>query len=357
MIAAALALLLSEVCPRLVASPGALGSTDPFKAPAPAAVTANHDGYELYRQRRWDDARQKYRAALAADPEFRGPRLNIACSLVRQERWADGAQEAASLMADAFVPWAREIREAFDLAPLRARPEFRLLREAEAAAAAKWGQGLDRALLFVARVRPAVKLLPEGVLVLSPGQEIFAWLPALGRYRQVTAEDGRVLALAPSPDGRRVAYLRGDKLVRRPGQPARLRDIGVRVLELGSMSYGPLVPIAGDVAWVELAWSRTGAATVTVAREPGVEVCVLGRSELDCAGGLGAKAGGQGTRLTGLGVQPEAVVESSASACPFTAANTRRPDGVPAIEVRAATGRLRLGGPHGAGLSGLPFPR
>ena len=61
----------------------------------------------------------KYRAAEAADPEFLAPRLNVACSFVRQERFAEATAEVEALLARAYVPWAREVLEAADLGALK----------------------------------------------------------------------------------------------------------------------------------------------------------------------------------------------------------------------------------------------
>ena len=70
-----------------VASPtSGPGILDPFHVPTPAAAQLNADGKLLYRKGRWDEARQKYRAAEGSDPDFLAPALNVACSFVRQER-------------------------------------------------------------------------------------------------------------------------------------------------------------------------------------------------------------------------------------------------------------------------------
>ena len=72
--------------PKPVPGPGV---ADPFRAPDPQATELNAAAKVLYRQGRWDEARTEYRAAVAADPTFLAPRLNIACSFVRQERFAE----------------------------------------------------------------------------------------------------------------------------------------------------------------------------------------------------------------------------------------------------------------------------
>jgi hypothetical protein len=362
------------VCPCPAADGAALAPLSgllpavPAPPPAPAAFALNRAGRDLYRQRRWEDARQSYRAALAADPAFLAPRLNIACSFVQDDRFDAAVAEARTLLGAGFVPWAREIEEAADLAPLRARPEHASLRAAMAPAGRAWGEPLLGALLFVARTGPAVNLPAEGTLVLSLAQEIFGYLPASGAYRQVTAEDGRVLGFVRSADGRTVAFVRAGKLVRVAGQAPFLRGLSVRRLDLVGMVLGPPVALPGDIArlvlaeapagaWVEL--SRPGLATPT-------RWLFDGRALLAVPDGQGGWSGAQGRTarilLDGSGVERppaarETRVEAPASVpCRFSARDADA-DGVAVVEiVGPGPARFTLKAPHGAALGGLRFP-
>ena len=191
------------------------GSLDPFRPPAPRAVELNAAGKIPYRQGKWDEARAQYRAAEAADPEFLAPRLNVACSFVRQERFGEATAEVVALLDRAYVPWAREILDAADLGALKVRAENREIQRAMGASAARWGAAVADALPFIARQRAPLRV-PDGpgVFLLNPHQEIWAYAPRTERYLQVTAEDGHVVALAPSSDGRRIVYVTAEKLVR-----------------------------------------------------------------------------------------------------------------------------------------------
>src|SRR5262249_20612768 len=79
-------------------------------------------------------------------------------------------------------------------------------------------------------------------------------LPGSGRFRQLTAEDGRVLAMAPTADGRRIVYVTADKLIRgaKPDDLA-LRGVSLAELTLATMTSEPPVKIAGDVRRIEIA--------------------------------------------------------------------------------------------------------
>jgi hypothetical protein len=230
------------------------GSLDPFRATAPKALELNAAGLVPYRQGRWDEARAQYRAALAADPEFLAPKLNIASSFVRQERFGEATAEVVSLLDRAYVPWARQIREAADLGALKTRPEMKQIEAAMAASAARWGEGLDASVLFVARVRPPLHI-PDGpgVFILNPRQEVWAYSPRTHRYRQLTTEDGHVVALARSRERRRILYVTAEKLVRgsRPDDVA-LRGVAVHELTLATMAVSPPARLETDVRRLEI---------------------------------------------------------------------------------------------------------
>ena len=217
----------------------------------------NAEGKTFYRQGKWDDARAKYRAAEAADAEFLAPRLNVACSFVRQERFAEATAEVKTLIDRAYVPWAREVLEAADLGALKVHAVMPQIRAAMTEAAAAWGAGLDDAVLFVGRPRAPLRIPAQGdgVFILNPHQEVYAFIPATGRFRQLTAEDGRVLAFVRSKDRRRIMYATGDKLVRGPGASVVLRGVSLHELTLATMTTAPPIPIEGDVRRLEMSGS------------------------------------------------------------------------------------------------------
>ena len=70
-----------------------------FARPRPKATELNSAGKDFYRDGKWEEARIEYRAAEAADPAFLAPRLNVACSFVRQERFAEATAEVEALLA------------------------------------------------------------------------------------------------------------------------------------------------------------------------------------------------------------------------------------------------------------------
>ena len=343
---------------RICACPCSRSAADvhPFRRPLPAAFELNRQARDLYRDRQWEPARAKYRAALEADPAFAGPRLNLACAYAQEGRFPEAVAEAAALAERAFVPWAAEIRQAADLAPLAARPELKTLQAALLAAGRAWGEGLDQALLFVARRGPPVRLPASGVLHLGLEQEILAWLPATGAYRQVTAEQGGVLALARSLDRKSVDYVRAGRLVREPGQPDRLRALSLRRLDLTGMTQEPPVPVPGDLHRMQIWPLPSGVSAVEAETATGTTVWLFDGRSLSEPATAPALRGAPAVRLSARGVE-RPVSEGQGSPCNFTAADRFAPARPPAVSVRAP-GRTSflLEAPHGAGLRGLPFP-
>ncbi len=221
------------------------GVVDPFRPPEPKATELNAAGKTLYRQGQWEAARAQYRAAEAVDPDFLAPRLNVACSFVRQERFTEATSEVRALLERAYVPWAREVLEAADLGALKVRPEGKEIERALAAAAASWGAGLEDSVVFVGRQRAPLKVPAEGAgaFILNPHQEAYAFLPSSGRFRQLTAEDGHVLAIGRSRDGRRLSVLTAQQLVRgTTAHELTLARVAIGELTLATMTATPPGP-------------------------------------------------------------------------------------------------------------------
>jgi len=371
--APALAAPSAPACPAVEPQPGP-GAIDPFRPPDPKATALNAAAKTLYRQGNWDEARAQYRAAEAADPDFLAPTLNVACSFVRQERFVEATTEVLRLLDRAFVPWSREILTAADLGALKAQPQMAQVRESMAEAARRWGAHLEDDLLFVARQREPLKLPATDagsdpvVLVLGLHQEVYAWSPVTARYRQISAEDGRVIAVARSSDRRRILYVTAEKLVRHPAAPTTLRGVALRALALPTMAAGAPVAIDGDVSRL---------AIVSLAASGGFALDIEGDK---MRGGFAfdgegdrlrpgqrpdqkrAAAAGRLVVLTSAGVVGAAkrVVEGG-TGCRLEARPARTRQGIPTVEI-AAVGRGGRGAPlllrprFGAGLDGLPIP-
>jgi hypothetical protein len=340
-------------------SPGP-GVADPFRAPDPQATELNAAAKVLYRQGKWEEARQEYRAAAAADPTFLAPRLNIACSFVRQERFAEAVSEVRALIAGAYVPWSREVLEAADLGALKVQPQMAEVRRALGEAAVAWGAGLDESVIFVGRLRAPLRVPPEGAgeFILNPHQEVFAFTPATGLYRQLTAEDGHVVAVALGPDRRRIVYVTAEKIVRGAGpDAAMLAGVSVRELTLGTMTAEAPVPIAGGVRKLEIGGTPHGFVfRVDGERMKGRGWFVVGAVHTLVPFGSARLSGSPLAVLTAGGAQPVASL-AVPGGCPVTARDTTSAGGGRAVVVSAHGHPPRtIGGASGAGLAGLPLP-
>jgi hypothetical protein len=335
------------------------GLADPFRAPAPEATRLNTDAKVLYRQGKWDEARAQYRAAQAADPDFLAPRLNVACSFVRQERFDEAVAEVKALLERAFVPWSREVLEAADLGALKVQPQMAEVKRALAAGAAAWGAGLEESVIFVGRMREPLHVPLEGAgeFILNPHQEVFAFTPATGRFRQLTAEDGHVVAVAIARDSGRIVYVTAEKLVRGTKPSAITLDgVALRQLELATMTPSPPIRIAGGVRRIEIRAAH-GSFMFRVEGERMTGVYMASRratGTLDPLG-PGLELARPDTVLTASGASPTAV--TIPGGCPIVARDVKSPDGGRTIQLSLHGRPVRtVGGEHGAGLAGLPLP-
>ncbi|MEO8211755.1 MAG: tetratricopeptide repeat protein [Myxococcales bacterium] len=367
-------------CPPGEPVPGP-GIADPFHVPAPAAAQLNADGKILYRQGRWDEARQKYRAAEALDPDFQAPALNVACSFVRQERFGEAVREVVRLIDHAYLPWSEEVLAAADLGALKIRPEGKQVRAALDAARLRWAEGLQNDVIVVARLRPALKLdlgakadaTPQGgapaanqgpsreqALVLGQRQEVFAWSPRTRRYRQLTSQEGRVLAAARSSDGRRLTVVTAQKLIRVQGDEG---EVALRGVAIDEVDLGTLVPVgrgvvSGDVRSLAILPMGAGFAYRIDVGPGNVTSFVL------TATGLDSRRVPRSARplalLSGRGVvSPRSDVVLS-DGCAGFAGDLRVAGRPPDVLIRGPGRKpsfeLHIGGPHGAALVGLPIP-
>jgi hypothetical protein len=352
---ALLLLVSAAACPTSTPVPGALGLPAVAKLPAAEAMRLNGEGKQLYRQERWAEARAKYRAALAADPDLLGAQLNVACSFSRQGLYAEAADEVAKLVHRAFVPWNRETVEAADLGILQDQEVYARVQNARTEAAATWGKAVRDGIFFVARTKPPVNVVGQGILVLSLNQELFAWIPETGRYFQVTAEDGHVLAYAVSSDRRRVAYLLAGKLVRQAGETALLRGLSLRVLDITTMSPGKIVAIPGDVEKVQLWFASVPMLRVSDSSGK-YALLKLTDDRLDDVSNGSPPGHTEFVELSPLGVKPAKQLVARAN-CGCTLATQKDSAGVWRIMAfHPKTKPFRLNTRYGAGLDGLPFP-
>jgi hypothetical protein len=352
--------LLLAACPASAPDANGPGKAQVVHLPPQQAMDLNREGKVLYREGRFAEARAKYELARRVDPDFVAPWLNLACAHAREDRFAEATEQAVALIRHAYVPGAREVMEAADLGALQIRPEWLArLKAALAEASTEWGKAAQGGLFFVARTQPPVKLEGRGVLVLGMNQEIYAWLPRSGRYLPVTAEDGRVLAFVQSPDGHRIVFVRAGRLVRAQGQPDLLRGLGVRQLDVPSMTLGPGVELPGDVRQLALWFSENGAAGLEVARPDGeMDKFHFNGQALEPAGAFRGRFSAETHRvvLTAAGVGPTSRVVTDA-ACGFAVQDERDAQGLPRIRISAGKSKgFFLDARYGSGLAGLPFP-
>jgi hypothetical protein len=154
-------------------------------------------------------------------------------------------------------------------------------------------------------------------------------------------------------------FVRAGRLVRAQGQPDLLRGLGVRQLDVPSMTLGPGVELPGDVRQLALWFSENGAAGLEVARPDGeMDKFHFNGQALEPAGAFRGRFSAETHRvvLTAAGVGPTSRVVTDA-ACGFAAQDERDAQGLPRIRISAGKSKgFFLDARYGSGLAGLPFP-
>jgi len=216
------------------------------------------------------------------------------------------------------------------------------------------------AQINIGRMRAPLRIpgTGPGFFILNPHQEVFAFLPATGLYRQLTNEDGRVLAMLRTPDRRRIIYVTAEKLIRgAKDDDLALRGVALGELTLATMTLEAPVRIEGDVRRIEI--SPVGATTTF--RIDGDRVSgTFRRGDHATLDSLPPRARGRGgVVLTPRGAEAvtDAAPVSSRPGCRATAREVAAAGKPRAIGV-SAPGRppRRIGEQFGAGLGGLPIP-
>jgi hypothetical protein len=213
-----------------------VGVVDPF-APTPAAAEQqNREGWKHLRHRELAAARPCFERALALAPDFDGARYNLATTLAAEARWHEALEALAPALLHNHPRYRSQVLDDPDWAPLKAAPERAELRAVLDRTRAEYAMGLGDALVMVARLRPALASA-NGLDVRSfRHQELFAWDRTSGRFRQLTETAGRVVALARSPDHKRLAYLVSERTrLADGGAAATLSDARVFELELATL--------------------------------------------------------------------------------------------------------------------------
>jgi hypothetical protein len=234
------------------------------------------------------------------------------------------------------------------------------VRRAMLTEATRWGAGLDENLIFVARQRAPLRVPATGAgeFILNPHQEVYAYSPATGLFRQLTAEDGHVLAVVREPDRRRIVYVTAEKLVRAAKPTDVVLDgVALHELTLATMTAGPAIPVVGPVRQIEIAPAQRG----LLFQVDGVRVS--GRFMIGPANTLlpwsGSKRVAPLAVLTANGALPATSGDLVAWApgCAVSARDLQKANGSRAIVLTAHDRKPReIGGTLGAGLVGLPLP-
>jgi hypothetical protein len=204
------------------------------------------------------------------------------------------------------------------------------------------------------------------------------------RTRQLTSEEGRVVALRVSGDGQQAAYAVAEKVVRVAQRSTALRGVTLVILDLRQLQPLGRQRLEGDLERLDLGLTAAHgfwfASRVPGSLERPHLVLRFERGGWRTGGPApDPDRDGSPVTLTPAGVAPTkdwhepggtSPSALAAGGCRVQARDAPDGTGAPAVEIRPLRGNapagggglpsgrgrlLRIGGPHGAGLTGLPL--
>jgi len=176
-------------------------------------------------------------------------------------------------------------------------------------------------------------------------------VPGTGRFRQLTAEDGHVLAVARSADRRRILVVTAQTLIR--GDKPGLDGVAVRELTLTTMSASPPVSVPGPLA--DLSVQLTAHGFVLEVRDGAADRSFTLSSEGTLVPARSLAKASDVAFVNASGVLP-VDGQSIGGPCGVTARDRDHLGGaLRLIEVKAHGRSRTIGEPFGAGLAGIPL--
>jgi hypothetical protein len=203
-----------------------VGMDDPFARMSAEAVQALEAGYAALRGRKYVEAARAFAAVVAALPDHTAARFQQLRATALAGRFDELPVLWRDLLVRDLVGYAGRLDRPTELAPLRASPVWRRLRDIERTVRPAYAAGMAGKVFFVARTRAgaAPRYDQAGTARLPFSQEVYHYDLATRRYRRITETGGRVFALAGSPDGDWLALLLVPALARLTDGQAAFRD-------------------------------------------------------------------------------------------------------------------------------------
>lgn len=191
------------------------GVQDPTPRLSSDAGKALAAAWKAYKAKNWSDAQQQFTAVITAAPDYLPARWALVRSLAQAGLFGDVPAAFEALLARDFLNHWKKLDEGKEFAALRAAPEWSQIGAMKAryqeAFAKTVGGGLFLVIASKAQKDPTWN---KDIAELQQNQEAYHYDPESKRFVRLTETGGHVQAILPSKDGKGVAFLVVEKVVR-----------------------------------------------------------------------------------------------------------------------------------------------
>lgn len=265
---------------------------EPFAKLSNAAAKPFNSGYASLKAKKYEEAAALFTEVTTALPDYLPARFQAARAYLQAANSVGTRQQLEELLSRNFIAYSGKAASK-EFAVFRTSPEWPAYQQAEARIRTAYSQGLGQDLVFVARSGSfdpptftpsagAKKGLADATL--ETKQEVYHFDPDHGRYRPLTATDGRVLAALRSGDGKRLAFVTASR-VQADGDKKYFVEPQFGFLDLTTLETAGPIKLSGGYEELTIGFGATGTALVAT---PGViaatgEGLAAGTYELDTA--------------------------------------------------------------------------
>jgi hypothetical protein len=236
-----------------------VGMQEPFKRLDARAVEKLNEGFAALRKKKYGEAQDAFHAVVAAYPDHTAARFEELRAAVREGDLAAVPALWRALISRDYVGYAERLESSKEMAPLRDAPEWKEIQAIKKELKAAYTAGLDRGLLFVARLRPytAPKFQEGGgeyEAKLELDQEAFHFDRGTGRIRRLTSGGGVV---AIHREGGKVMVLTA-KSLKKVKDGTAFGKPQAAMLSLETLEKAGPIAIDADARSVQLCFSTKG---------------------------------------------------------------------------------------------------
>lgn len=191
------------------------GVLDPTPRLSSEAGKSLEAAWKAYKAKSWSDAQQHFTAVVTAAPDYLPARWALVRTLAQGGQFGELPAAFEALIARDFLNYWKKLDDGKEFTALRAAPEWSKIGALKARYSDAFQKGFVTGI-YVVLASKAQKDLAwnKDVAELHQNQEAYHYDPESKRFTRVTDTGGHVQAILPSKDGKAVAFLVADKLVR-----------------------------------------------------------------------------------------------------------------------------------------------